>query len=101
MLDPERRIALIRVLVLETEKQHPEVIEQRRPVDLVGGVLDLELFHRPGNRLQRGEVLPQGVRVKGAEPAVVLGEPDPARGGGVEMPPEIEEGATELIGCCH
>ena len=89
------------MLALEAEQQHPQPVEQRGAVDLVRGLLDLELLDRAGNRFKPGEMSAQRLRIERAQPPVVPRHSGLGCGGGIEMPPEIEKGAAERVGERH
>ena len=89
------------MLLLEPKEQNPDVVQQRRAIDLVGNLLDLEIFHRAGDRSECGNVAPDRLRIKGAQAAILTRRARRGGRGGIKVPPQIEERATELVGDGH
>ena len=64
MGQPEGRIADVGLLVLQPEDRAAHLAQQGGAVDLLVELFGLELLHRPGQRTQRGQVLPVGLASK-------------------------------------
>ena len=89
------------MFVLETEQKHPEVVEEPGAVYLVIGVLDVEILDGARDRAERGHVQPDRVGIEGAQPRVLPGSAGARRGGRIEVIPEIEKRAAEVVGGGH
>jgi hypothetical protein len=98
---PQRGIAPPRMFVLEAEEEYPDVVQQRGPVDLVIGIVDVQILDGTGDRPQRGDVQPDRVGIESAQPLVLARRPGARRRGRIEVIPEIEERAAEFVGGGH